>query len=175
MRMRFRKKRMAARITREYFADLGQRLYFNLSERVQNELGSIQEEECVDYIYNLVVNRTYEGYIGEIETIYGQLESELQVKIHSASDKWDRTYNVDFYIEVGQKYVGLQIKPISSGRVLDYYQWEKMHEVNHKRFEGEFGGRVFFVYSTKSGNKKVIYNTDIISKIKAEIDRLKKL
>src|SRR4030043_2005764 len=79
------KKKDGVRITREYFADLGQRLYFNLSERVQNELGAIQEEECVDYIYNLVVNRTYEGYIGEIETIYGQLESELQVKIHSAS------------------------------------------------------------------------------------------
>lgn len=169
------KKRNGDRITRHYLAELGQRLYFNLSERVKNELESIQEEECFDYIYNLVLNRTYEGYLGEIETIYGQLEAELHVKIHSAPDKWDRTYNVDFYIEVGPKYIGLQIKPISSGRALDYYQWEKMHEANHRRFEEEFGGKVFFVYSTKSGKKKIIYNTAIINEIKTEIDRLKKL
>jgi len=169
------KKKNGVRITREYFADLGQRLYFNLSERVQNELGAIQEEECIDYIYNLVVNRTYEGYLGEIETIYGQLESELQVKIHSAPDEWDRTYNVDFFVQVGQKYIGLQIKPISSGRAIDYYQWERMHEVNHKRFEEKYGGKVFFVYSTKSGTKKVIHNREVIDKIREEIDRLKKL
>jgi hypothetical protein len=169
------KKKNGVRITREYFADLGQRLYFNLSERVQNELGAIQEEECIDYIYNLVVNRTYEGYLGEIETIYGQLESELQVKIHSAPDEWDRTYNVDFFVQVGQKYIGLQIKPISSGRTIDYYQWERMHEVNHKRFEEKYGSKVFFVYSTKSGTKKVIHNKEVIDKIREEIDRLKKL
>jgi hypothetical protein len=169
------KKKNGIKITREELDNLGKRLYVKLSKDLQNEIGSIQEEECIDYIYNLVLNRTYEGYRGEIEIIYGQLRSELQVEIHQASDEWDRTYNVDYYIQVGQRYIGLQIKPISSGRALDYYQWEKMHEVNHKRFEEKFGGKVFFVYSTKSGEKKVIHNTAIINEIKAEIDRLKKL
>lgn len=166
------KKKNGVKITREHLRDLGKRLYEKLSRDVQNKLRSIQEEECVEYIYNLVLNRTYEGYKGEIDIIYGQLESELQVKIHQASDEWDRTYNVDFYIEVGSKYIGLQIKPISSGRALDYYQWEKMHEANHKRFEEKFGGKVFFVYSTKSGEKKVIYNTEIIKEIQEEMRRL---
>jgi hypothetical protein len=170
------KKRGGMNITREYIADLGRRLYIKLSEVVQNELESIEEQECIDYAYNLVLNRTYEGYRSEIDTIYGQLEERLDVKIHPAPDVWDRTYNVDFYIEVGDKFIGLQIKPISSGIALDQYQWDKMHEVNHKKFEEKFGGKVFFIYSVKSsGKKKVIYNTEVIDEIKKEIDRLKGL
>jgi len=168
------KKRNGIRITREFIKDLGQKLYVKLSEVVQNELDSIQEDECIDYAYNLVLNRTYEGYRSEVETIYGQLESILDVKIHPAPDEWDRTFNVDFYIETGGKYIGLQIKPISSGQALNQYQWIKMHEVNHKKFFDKFGGHVFFIFSVKSGNKKKIYNVEVIEEIRKEIERLKK-
>jgi len=170
------KKQAGTKITREYITDLGRKLYIKLSEVVQNELESIEEEECVDYAYNLVLNRTYEGYRAEIDTIYGQLESILGIKIHPASDEWDRTYNVDFYIQVGEKYIGLQIKPISSGLALDQYQWIKMHEVSHKKFKEKFGGQVFFVYSVKSsGKKKIISNAEVIEEIKREIKRLEGL
>ncbi len=120
------------------------------------------------------MNRTYEGYRSEIETIYGQLESILGVKIQPAPDEWDRTLNVDFYIEVMKKFIGLQIKPISSGQALNQYQWIKMHEVNHEKFRNKFGGQVFFIYSVKSGKKKRIYNVEVIEEIKKEIERLKK-
>ncbi|MFH1674074.1 MAG: MjaI family restriction endonuclease [Pseudomonadota bacterium] len=166
------KKKDGTRITREYITDLGRKLYIKLSEVVQNELESIQEEECIDYAYNLVLNRTYEGYRSEVDTIYGQLQNILGVKIHPAPDKWDRTYNVDFYIQVGDKYIGLQIKPISSGLALNQYQWDKMHEVNHKAFQTKFGGQVFFVFSIKSGKKKKIYNTEVITEIESEIKKL---
>ena len=56
------KKRNGIKITREYITDLGRKLYIKLSEVVQNELESVQEEECIDYAYNLVLNRTYEGF-----------------------------------------------------------------------------------------------------------------
>ena len=56
------KKKNGINISREYITSLGQTLYIKLSEVVQNELDSIQEEECIDYAYNLVLNRTYEGY-----------------------------------------------------------------------------------------------------------------
>lgn len=167
------KKRNGIQLTREYITDLGRKLYIKLSEVVQNELESIQEEECIDYAYNLVLNRTYEGYRSEVETIYGQLQDILQVKIQPAPDEWDRTYNVDFYIQVGSRYIGLQIKPISSGKALDQYQWDKMHEVSHGAFKDKFGGHVFFVYSVKSGKKKKIHNTAVIAKIQNEINRLK--
>ncbi|MBI5739988.1 MAG: MjaI family restriction endonuclease [Nitrospirae bacterium] len=166
------KKKNGAKITREYIRDLGQKLYVKLAEVVQSELDAIEEEECIDYAYNLVLNRTYEGYKSEIDTIYGQLESVLGVKIQPAPDEWDRSCNVDFFIQVNDKYIGLQIKPISSGQSLNQYQWIKMHEVNHEKFRKKFGGQVFFIYSVKSGKKKKIYNVEVIEEIIKEVERL---
>ena len=164
------KKKDGIKITREYIIGLGQTLYVKLSEVVQKELLSITEEECIDYAYNLVLNRTYEGYVTEIETIYGQLEGMLGVKIHPAPDDWDRTYGVNFSIKVGEKYIGLQIKPISSGQSLNQYQWIEMHRKNHERFENDFGAKVFFIYSIKSsGKKKKIYNIEVVDEIKLEM------
>ena len=169
-------KKNGQRITREYIQSLGEKLYIKLTEVVHSEIESIQEEECIDYAYNLVLNRTYEGYQSEIDTIYGQLQSILSINIESARDEWDRTYNVDFCINVNDKYIGLQIKPIASGQSLNHYQWVEMHSVNHQRFENQYGGKVFFVYSVKStGKKKIIYNTEVIGQIAEEIERLKNL
>ena len=166
------KKKNGIKITREYIAELGRKLYIKLSEVIQNELESITEEECIDYAYNLVLSRTYEGYLGEIQTIYGQLEKIIEVKIQPAPDIWDRTYNVDFYIRVGDKYIGLQIKPISSGMALDQYQWDEIQESTHKKFTKKFGGRVFYIFSIKKGKQKIIHNLDVIRELKEEIKRL---
>lgn len=165
------KKRDGIRVTRGYITELGRKLYIKISEVVQNELESIQEEECIDYAYNLVLNRTYEGYQREINTVYGQLESILDVKIQPAPDEWDRTFNVDFFIQIKDKFIGLQIKSVS-GLALDHYQWETMHEQNHARFEKKFGGHVFFIYSRKSGKKAKIDNPEVIEEIGKEIKKL---
>lgn len=169
----YSEKNDGIKITREYLISLGQILYIKLSEVIQNELESISEEECIDYVYNLIINRTYEGYRTEIETIYGQLESAVGLKIEPAPDKWDRAYSVDFFIKVNSSYIGIQIKPIASGQALNQYQWIEMHKMNHEKFTKEFNGKVFFVYSTKSSTgKKSIYNVEIIDEIKNEIKRL---
>lgn len=168
------KKKNGLKITREYITSLGQTLYIKLSEVVQSELVSITEEECIDYAYNLVLRRTYDGYVTEIETIYGQLEEAIRMKIEPAPDIWDRTFSVDFYIQVEKKFIGIQIKPIESGQALNQYQWVEMHQINHQRFEEKFGGKVFFVYSTKKNGKKTIYNTEVIEQIITEIERLKR-
>jgi len=171
----YQKKKNGLKITREFITNLGSTLFIKLTEVIQCELSSIQEEECIDYAYNLVLNRTYEGYRTEVDTIYGQLEGILEVKIHPAPDEWDRKYNVDFYIQPKvsvEKYIGIQIKPMSSGKSINDYQWDKMHKDNHERFALNMGGKVFFVYSIKSGGKKQLYNTEIIEEIKEEIRRL---
>jgi len=103
------KKKEGIRITREYITGLGQTLYIKISEVVRSELNSIAEEECIDYAYNLLLNRTYEGYRSEIDTIYGQLESIVNHKIEPAPDEWDRTYGVDFYIPINDKMLGYKL------------------------------------------------------------------
>ncbi len=168
------KKKGGIKIDRDYITDLGRRLFTDLSKDVRSELESIKEEECIDYMYNLVLNRTFEGYESEIQIIYDELQNLLGIEIKPAPDEWDRTFNVDYYIKVGENYIGLQIKPIESGVSLNDYQWYEMHEKAHKKFKEKFGGAVFFVFSVKSDKKKVNYNKEVINEIKAEIERFGK-
>ncbi|OGU42572.1 MAG: hypothetical protein A2315_06955 [Ignavibacteria bacterium RIFOXYB2_FULL_35_12] len=162
--------------TDEIIDNFGKKIYQDLRNDLQRELESVNKEACIDYAYNLVLNRTYEGYRSEIDTIYGQLQNILNISIEPASDEWDRNYNVDFFIKVNNKFIGLQIKPIASRNALNQYQWIEMHRRNHQRFENDFGGKVFFVYSVKSsGKKKKIYNTEVIDDIAIEINRLRDL
>lgn len=137
-------------------------------------MDSIIEPECIDYIYNLVLNRTYEGYLSEIQVIYDELEKELNVHIKQAPDEWDRTYTVDYFIEVRGRFKGLQIKPIETGMAFDDYKWANIQKETHAKFTEKYGGKVFFVYSVKQGDKKVIHNKDIIDKIREEIRSLSK-
>jgi len=148
------KKKNGAMITREYLYEIGQMLYIKLSEVVQKELDTISEEECIEYVFNLVLNRTYEGYLTEKETIYGQLQKIINVEIKPAPDIWDRRYAVDFYIEIGSKNIGLQVKPVSSVESIYQYRWYEINKVNHQRFEKDFGGKVFYIYSVKQGSRK---------------------
>lgn len=158
----------------ERFCDYLNNKIINPSDNFQNGQKVAIENEFFDNTDNLYNNKTYEGYTGEIQTIYGQLQKTLGVKIHPARDTWDRTYNVDFYIQVNDKYIGLQIKPISSGMALDQYQWDEIQESTHKNFTNKFGGKVFFVFSIKVGNKKKIHNTEVISEIEEEIKKYEK-
>ena len=171
------KKKNGMRITRDYLHELGEILYLRLSENVHNELESITEEECVDYVYNLVINRTYEGYVTEIETIYGQLEKALGWKIEAAPDAWDRILAVDFYVRVKEDtFVGIQIKPVSTKAPVNQYQWIEQNKSNHQRFMEKYKGKVFFVFSRKNAQgKKQIDNIEVIEEIKHEIERLNNL
>lgn len=161
---------------KEHIASLGKKLYIKLSEVVQAELDEITEQDCIDYMVNLVINRTFDGYMTEIETIYGQLQNMLDVKIEPAPDEWDRLFNVDFFIKINEKYIGLQIKPISEGIQLpEIFKERQLQEVTHKKFTEVFGGKVFYIFSAKVNGKKEIVNKEIIEEIKKEVERLKHL
>jgi len=159
---------------KEYIEYLGRKLYVKITEVIQAEIEEVTEEDCIQYIYGLVIDRTYDGYLTEIKTIYGKLQRDLDVEIKSAPDEWDRLYNVDFYIQIGEKYIGLQIKPITYEQTPEIYRWKEWLAKTHKKFEKKFGGRVFIVFSIKKDNKKEIYNPKIIEEIRKEIERLKK-
>ncbi|MFQ6088168.1 MAG: MjaI family restriction endonuclease [Candidatus Methanofastidiosia archaeon] len=158
----------------EYIQDLGQKLYTRITEVIQAEIEEVTEEDCLQYIHNLVINRTFDGYQTEIKTIYGQLQEILKVPIKPAPDEWDRLYNVDFYIEINGKYIGLQIKPITYEQTPEIYKWKEWLSKTHDKFERDIGGKVFIVFSIKKGDKKIIYNLEVIDEIKKEIKRLKR-
>lgn len=158
----------------EHLVELGQRLYIKITEVIQSEVAEVTEEDCINYIKEVVINRTFKGYQTEIQTIYGQLQQYISQHISPAPDEWDRLYNVDFSIEVNKKYIGLQIKPISFEHTFESHRWEMIQETTHKKFEDKYGGRVFTVFSIKDGNNKQIVNREVITEIQNEIERLSK-
>jgi len=97
----------------EYIEGLGRKLYTKITEVIQAEIEEVTEKDCLQYTHNLVINRTFDGYQTEIKTIYGQLQKILEAPVQPAPDERDRLYNVDFYIEINGKYIGLQIKPVT--------------------------------------------------------------
>jgi hypothetical protein len=159
----------------EYLEYLGRKLYTKITEVIRAEIDEVSEEDCINYIYNLVINRTFEGYQTEVETIYKLLQRELGVEIKPAPDEWDRLYNVDFYIEVSGKYIGIQIKPITYNQAPEIHKWKELLSETHEKFEKEYGGKVFIVFSVIKENRKEIYNKEVVEEIRKEINRLKKL
>ncbi|GHT49933.1 hypothetical protein FACS189440_16480 [Bacteroidia bacterium] len=159
---------------KEHIEELGKKLYVKITEVIQSEVAEVTEEDCIDYMLQLVIDRTFEGYMTEIQTIYGQLQNILGVKIESAPDEWDRLFNVDFYIKIGEKFIGLQIKPVNTGIQLpEIFKEYNLQAETHKKFSSKFGGKVFYVFSEKVNGKKEIANKEIIDEIKKEIERLK--
>jgi hypothetical protein len=71
----------------EYLEYLGKKLYTKITEVIRAEIDEVSEEDCVKYIYNLVINRTFEGYQTEIDTVYKKLRKELNIEIKPAPDE----------------------------------------------------------------------------------------
>jgi hypothetical protein len=83
--------------SKEHIEDLGRKLYVKITEVIQSEVEAVTEKDCIDYMIQLVIDRTFDGYMTEIKTVYGQLEKMLLMKIEPAPDEWDRLFNVDFF------------------------------------------------------------------------------
>ena len=162
--------------SKEHIEELGKKLYVKITEVISAEVEEITEKDCIDYLFNLVINRTYDGYTTEITTIYGQLQEILGLDIEPAPDKWDRLYNVDFFIKIKDKYLGLQIKPVSGvSHIPEIYKERTIKKATHDKFKKEFGGEVFYIFSIKDGKVKKIANLEVVDEIKKEIKRLNEL
>lgn len=161
--------------SKDHIEDLGRKLYVKIYEVLAAEIEEVTEKDCIDYMFNIVIDRTFDGYMTEIKTIYGQLEQILNVKIQPAPDKWDRLFAVDFFIKIGEKYIGLQIKPAGGvSHIPQIFKEHTIQEATHKNFTEKFGVKVFYAISIKEGDKKRIHNTEVIDEIKKEIERLKR-
>ena len=156
-----------------HIEDLGKKLYVKITEVIQSEVQEVTEQDCIDYMKQLVINRTYDGYTTEIQTIYGQLQILLDVKIEPATDEWDRLFNVDFFIKVNDSYIGLQIKPINNSlQIPEIHKEYALQAKTHEKFKKQYGGAVFYIYSEKVNGKKEIANKEVVDEIRKEIERM---
>lgn len=158
--------------SKEHIDELGKKLFEKIRNEIKKEIDEVTERDCIAYMHNLVINRTYDGYTTEVSIIKELLKEKLGVEIKESSDEWDRLFNVDFYIKIKDKYIGLQIKPVGSEDMFQVIKERKQQSETHKKFTQKYGGKVFYVFSIKNGEKKELANPEVIGEIKEEIRRL---
>jgi len=163
------------KITKESLEELGERLYIKIREIVIPEwteaFNQLTLQDCIDYIYNLTINRTYDGFIREKSVIeYNLAKAFPNVKFVESDPELDHAGDIDYLGWVGDKAFGIQIKPVTAKANFGNYSATERMKASFNDFTQKFGGRVFIVFSVDDKIK----NEEVIEQIAKEIVRLTK-
>lgn len=161
------------KITNESLRELGERLYAKITEIVIPEWESafreLTEQDCIDYIYNLTINRTYDGYLREKSVINDGLAKLFPDVVFEESDpELDHAGDIDYVAKIGNASIGIQIKPITASANFGSYSLTERMKASFESFKEQYGGNVFVVFSLDGE----IANEEVIEQIQLEIERL---
>lgn len=146
-------------------------LYIHLKNE-SNFKNQLTKQDCIDYIYNLTINRTYDGYIREKTVVEDNLAKKFtDVRFEESEPELDHAGDIDFLGFVGDYAFGLQIKPVTSQSNFGNYSPSERMKASFRDFTKRFKGKVFIIYSIS----EKIQNSEVIDEIRIEIERLKKL
>ena len=173
----FTKTKKPVKVTKQLLDELGERLYSKITEVIMPEwiaaFKEISIEDCKEYIYQVTIVRTFDGFLLEKSIIFDGLAKIFpEVEFVESEPELDHAGDIDFIGKVGKYAFGLQIKPITANANFGNYKISERMSKNFEKFEKEYGGKVFIIFSSRNGNKKVIVNKEIINEIKKEIDLL---
>jgi hypothetical protein len=176
----YTKTKEPIKITKEILTELGERLYEKLTEVVIPEwteaFKQVTRQDCLDYVYEVTINRTYDGFLLEKSVISGDLAKRFpEINFEESDSDLDHAGDIDYIGRVGKFAFGIQIKPITANSNFGSYSVSDRMSNNFRDFEKKYGGKVFIIFSSKENNSKVIKNIEVIPNIKSEIERLKKL
>ena len=151
------------KITNESLKELGERLYAKITEVVIPEweaaFRELTEQDCIDYIYNLTINRTYDGYIREKSVINDGLAKIFpDITFEESDPELDHAGDIDYIAKVGDK---------ASANFGSYSLTERM-KASFESFKDQYGGNVFIVFSLDGE----IANKEVVEQIRVEINRL---
>ncbi len=171
----FTNTKQPIKMTKEILTELGQRLYEKITEivapQLREALATLTLQDCVDYIYELTIPRTFDGYLTEKSVVHDTLAKEFpDIVFEETNPDLDHAGDIDFIGKVGNKAFGLQIKPITAHASLGNFSVTARMEQSFRDFEKKFGGKVLIIFSVEDKIK----NKEVIDHIRAEITRLKK-
>jgi len=171
----FTNTKQPIKITKEILTELGQRLYEKITEivapQLREALTTLTLQDCINYVYELTIHRTFDGYLTEKSVVHDTLAKEFPDIIFEETDpNLDHAGDIDFIGRVGNKAFGLQVKPITAHASLGNFSVTARMEQSFRDFERQFGGKVFIVFSVEDKIK----NKEVVAEIKQEIERLKK-
>lgn len=163
------------KITKESLAELGDRLYEKITEVVipewQEAFNALTKEDCQSYIYNLTINRTFDGYLREKSVVNDGLAIALpEVRFEESPMELDHAGDIDYIGYVtDDKAFGIQIKPVTAQANFGNYNISDRMKASFDNFKEDYGGTVFIIFSLDGE----IANTQVIDQIKLEVERLR--
>ena len=123
-------------------------------------------------MYNITINRTYDGYIREKSVVNDNLAKRFKdVVFEESNPELDHAGDIDYVAKVGNYQLGIQIKPVTANANFGGYSLSERMKASFEDFTEKYGGKVFIVYS----QKEVIANEEIVAEIEKEIMRLKSM
>ena len=161
------------KITKDSLQELGERLYEKITEVVipewQVAFAQLTLQDCIEYIYNLTINRTFDGFLREKSVVNDGLSKIFTDIVFEESDpELDHAGDIDYIAKVRKKTFGIQIKPVTAKANFGNYSATERMKASFAEFEEKFGGKVFVVFSLDGE----IANKNVIEEIKKEINRL---
>jgi hypothetical protein len=93
--------------------------YIKITEVVMSEwlqaFKDIRLQDCLDYIYNLTINRTFDEFFREKSVVNSELVKIFKDVIFEESDsELDHAGDIDYIGKVDKYCFGIQIKPITA-------------------------------------------------------------
>ncbi len=166
--------RNPVKISKESLFELGERLYAKMTElvipQVQEAINNITRQDCLDYVYNLTINRTYDGYQREKSVVNDGLAKIFKdVTFQESDPELDHAGDIDYIAEVGKFQIGIQIKPVTANANFGGYSLSERMKASFENFTDQYGGKVFIVFSFDGK----IANEEVIDEISNEIKRLR--
>lgn len=166
----------STKVTIETLVELGERLYNKIQEFVipewEEAFRQLTLQDCIDYVYNVTINRTYDGYIREKSVVNDNLAKKFKDVVFEESDPdLDHAGDIDYIAKVGKYQFGIQIKPITANANFGGYSLSERMKASFEDFTEKYGGKVFIIYS----QKEKIANEEVVFEIANEIARLKLL
>ena len=171
-------KKDKVKITKDTLEELGERLHAKITEVVIPEwtaaFQDLSLQDCKDYIYQVTIVRTYDGFLLEKSVINDGLSKIFpEVEFEESDSELDHAGDIDYIGKVNNSAFGIQIKPITANANFGNYKVTERMSKSFEDFEDKYVGKVFVIFSVRTGDKKVIKNPEVIEEIKMEIDRLK--
>ncbi len=163
------------KITPEILHELGERLYEKITEVVIPEWTAAFQDltlkDCIDYIHNLTINRTFDGYLREKSVVNDELTKYFpKVKFVESDTDLDHAGDIDYLGFVGKYALGIQIKPVTAKSNFGNYSVTERMKANFRDFEEKYKGKVFVVFSLDGE----IVNKEVIQQIDNEIKMIEK-
>ena len=161
------------KVTKDVIKELGERLYVKIKEIVipewQEAFNQLTLQDCVDYIYNLTINRTYDGFNREKFVVTDILAKEFpEVKFVESEPELDHAGDIDYLGWIGDKAFGIQIKPVTAKASFGNYSPSERMKASFREFEKKYGGKVFIIFSVDDEIK----NEEVLKDIETEISRI---